>query len=144
MPSLLFEVVQESDGGYCAECLTENVFTEGDTREELRKNAIEATAAFFFDRRGLSESAFTLSATRFCPWHEDPSRRRWRYTKVHQERISIPGDDPLRHGTFGSILRKVAQHKGAIHILSQNLKSGKNCGQVSNLDAPDEPAWSSE
>ena len=50
IPELLFEVVQESDGGYCAECLTENIFTEGDTWEELRKNAIEATAAFFFDR----------------------------------------------------------------------------------------------
>ena len=52
--------------------------------------------------------------------------RRWRYTKVHQvgshmiletseptqQRISIPDDHPLRLGTFGSILRKVAQHKG--------------------------------
>jgi predicted RNA binding protein YcfA (HicA-like mRNA interferase family) len=52
--------------------------------------------------------------------------RRWRYTKVHQvgshmiletseptqQRISIPDHDPLRLGTFGSILRKVAQHKG--------------------------------
>ena len=50
MPELVFEVVQESDGGYCAECLTENIFTEGDTWEELRSNVIEATAAFFFDR----------------------------------------------------------------------------------------------
>ena len=52
MPELLFEVVQESDGGYCAECLTENIlniFTEGDTWGELRKNVIEATAGFFFD-----------------------------------------------------------------------------------------------
>ncbi|MGA2267995.1 MAG: 2-phospho-L-lactate guanylyltransferase [Bryobacteraceae bacterium] len=50
MPELLFDVVQESDRGYCAECLTENIFTEGDTWEELRANAIEATTAFFFDR----------------------------------------------------------------------------------------------
>jgi len=50
MPELVFEVVQESDGGYCAECLTENIFTEGDKWEELRKNVIKATAAFFFDR----------------------------------------------------------------------------------------------
>lgn len=27
MPELVFEVVQEDDGGYCAECLTENIFT---------------------------------------------------------------------------------------------------------------------
>jgi hypothetical protein len=31
MSELAFEVVQEADGGYCAECLTENIFTEGDT-----------------------------------------------------------------------------------------------------------------
>jgi hypothetical protein len=47
MPELVFEVVQESDGGYCAECLTENIFTEGDTWDELRKNVLEATSAFF-------------------------------------------------------------------------------------------------
>lgn len=50
MPELVFEVVQDSDGGYCAECLTENIFTEGDTWDELRKNVLEATTAFFFDR----------------------------------------------------------------------------------------------
>ncbi len=50
MLELVFEVVQEADGGYCAECLTENIFTEGSTWDELRKNAVEATAAFFFDR----------------------------------------------------------------------------------------------
>jgi hypothetical protein len=27
MFELVFEVVQESDGGYCAECLTESIFT---------------------------------------------------------------------------------------------------------------------
>jgi len=50
MPELVFEVVQEADGGYCAECLTENIYTQGDTWEELRRNVIEATSAFFFDR----------------------------------------------------------------------------------------------
>jgi predicted RNase H-like HicB family nuclease len=50
MPELVFEVVQEADGGYCAECLTENIFTEGNTWEELRKNVVEATTAFYFDR----------------------------------------------------------------------------------------------
>jgi hypothetical protein len=39
MAELVFEVVQESDGGYCAECLTESMFTEGDTWDELRKSA---------------------------------------------------------------------------------------------------------
>jgi hypothetical protein len=50
MAELVFEVIQEGDGGYCAECLTENIFTEGDTWDELRKNVLEATTAFFFDR----------------------------------------------------------------------------------------------
>lgn len=50
MGELGFEAVQEADGGYCAECLTENIFVQGDTWEELRRNAIDATAAFFFDQ----------------------------------------------------------------------------------------------
>jgi len=50
MAELVFEIVQEADGGYCAECLTENIFTEGDSWEDLRKNVLEATAAFYFDR----------------------------------------------------------------------------------------------
>jgi len=49
MPDLVFEVVQEPDGGYCAECLTESIFTEADTWDELRKNVLEATSGFFFD-----------------------------------------------------------------------------------------------
>ena len=50
MTELVFEIVQEADGGYCAECLTENIITQGDTWDELRKNVIEATTAYFFDR----------------------------------------------------------------------------------------------
>jgi hypothetical protein len=50
MADLVFEAVQEADGGYSAECLTENIFTQGDTWDELRTYAIDATAAFFFDQ----------------------------------------------------------------------------------------------
>lgn len=50
MTEIVFEVLQESDGGYCAECLTENIFTQGDTWEELRDNVVEAVSAFYFDR----------------------------------------------------------------------------------------------
>lgn len=53
MAELVFEVVQEPDGGYCAVCPTESIFTEGDTWDELRKNVLEATSAFFFDRPRL-------------------------------------------------------------------------------------------
>ena len=52
--------------------------------------------------------------------------RRWQDTKVHQagshiiletsepahQRIAIPDHHPLRLGTFISVLRAVAQHKG--------------------------------
>jgi predicted RNase H-like HicB family nuclease len=50
MGDLVFEAVQDADGGYSAECLTENIFTQGDTWDELRRNVVEATAAFFFDQ----------------------------------------------------------------------------------------------
>ncbi len=46
---LLFEVTEEADGGYSAECLTENILTQADTWDELRANVKEATKAFFFD-----------------------------------------------------------------------------------------------
>jgi hypothetical protein len=49
MTELVFEVVQEPGGGYCAECLTENIFTQADTWEELRKNVVEAVTGYFFD-----------------------------------------------------------------------------------------------
>jgi hypothetical protein len=43
----VFEAVQEADGGHCAE----NIFTQGDTWDELCRKVVEATAAFFFDQR---------------------------------------------------------------------------------------------
>lgn len=46
---LVFEVTEEADGGYCAECLTEDIFTQADTWEELRANAKDAVMAYFFD-----------------------------------------------------------------------------------------------
>ncbi len=50
MSELVFEVVQEADGGYCAECLTENIFTQADSWAELRRNVVEAVNAFYFDK----------------------------------------------------------------------------------------------
>lgn len=50
MDELVFEVTQEEDGGFCAECLSENIFTQGDTWEELRRNAQEAVRGFYFDK----------------------------------------------------------------------------------------------
>ena len=50
MGDLIFEVTQESDGGYSAECLTESIFTQGDDWAELRANVKEAVEAFYFDQ----------------------------------------------------------------------------------------------
>jgi predicted RNase H-like HicB family nuclease len=50
MTELVFEVTQEGDGGFVAECLTEAIFTQADTWEALRSNVREAVAAFCADR----------------------------------------------------------------------------------------------
>ena len=50
MNEIVFEITQEGDGGFCAECLTESIFTQGDTWDELRENVREAVEAFYFDR----------------------------------------------------------------------------------------------
>jgi predicted RNase H-like HicB family nuclease len=50
MNEIVFEVTQEADGGFVAECLTEAIFTQADDWEELRRNVKEAVAAFYFDQ----------------------------------------------------------------------------------------------
>ena len=47
---IVFSVTQESDGGFVAECLSLDIFTQGDTWEELRANVREAVSAYFFDQ----------------------------------------------------------------------------------------------
>ena len=50
MNELVFEITQESDGGFVAEALGESIITQADTWEELRANVREAVHAFYFDR----------------------------------------------------------------------------------------------
>jgi predicted RNase H-like HicB family nuclease len=47
---IVFEVTQDTDRGFSAECLTESIFTQGDSWDELRANVKEAVEAFYFDR----------------------------------------------------------------------------------------------
>jgi predicted RNase H-like HicB family nuclease len=47
---LVFEITQDADGGFSAECLSESIFSQGDTWDELRANVKEAVEAFYFDR----------------------------------------------------------------------------------------------
>ena len=50
MNELVFEVTQDADGGLVAECLTESIFTQADTWDELRRNVKEAVDGYFFDQ----------------------------------------------------------------------------------------------
>ena len=47
---IVFSITQEADGGFVAECLSEDVFTQGDTWDVLRVNVREAVRAYFFDQ----------------------------------------------------------------------------------------------
>lgn len=50
MNEIVFEIVQEADGGFVAECLTEAIFTQADTWDELRDQVVDAVNGFFFDQ----------------------------------------------------------------------------------------------
>ena len=47
---IVFSVTQEQDGGFVAECLSHDIFTQGDSWDEWRKNVQEAVSAYFFDQ----------------------------------------------------------------------------------------------
>ena len=49
MNEVILEVTQEADGGFVAECMTEDIFTQADTWNELRGHVREAVDAFYFD-----------------------------------------------------------------------------------------------
>jgi len=49
MKEIVFEIYQDSDGGFTAEAIGESIFTQADTWEELRANAREVVQAFYFD-----------------------------------------------------------------------------------------------
>ena len=59
---IVFSVTQEDDGGFVAECLSHDIFTEGDSWEQLRGNVQEAVAAYFFD--GPKPTALRLHLVR--------------------------------------------------------------------------------
>lgn len=52
MTERVFQVMPEVDGGYCAECLTEGIFTQGDSWEELWANVRKVIGAFHLDGMG--------------------------------------------------------------------------------------------
>ncbi len=50
MSEIVFQITQDADGGFVAECLSEDIYTQADTWEDLRKNVREAVDGFFFDK----------------------------------------------------------------------------------------------
>ena len=47
---IVFSVYQETDGGFVAECLSHDIFTQGNSWDELRSNVQEAVSSYFFDQ----------------------------------------------------------------------------------------------
>ncbi len=47
---VVFSITQEADGGFAGECLSHDIFTQGDSWEALRANVKEAVDAYFFDQ----------------------------------------------------------------------------------------------
>ena len=64
MNDLIFEVTQEADGGFVAECLTEPIVTQGDNWSELRKAVNEAVRGYFFDSPDSLPSSVRLHLVR--------------------------------------------------------------------------------
>jgi hypothetical protein len=64
MPELIFEVTQEADGGFVAECLTESIVTEADNWEQLRVNVREVVQGFYFDAPEKAPRAIRLHLQR--------------------------------------------------------------------------------
>jgi len=64
MSELIFEVTQEADGGFIAECLTESIVTEADSWEQLRINVREVVQAFYFDAPNEAPSTIRLHLLR--------------------------------------------------------------------------------
>ena len=80
MNELVFEVSQESDGGFVAEALGESIITQADTWDELRENVREAVKALYFDRPAPPRLRLHLVREKDGRWgvqayeHDDPQR----------------------------------------------------------------------
>ncbi|MDX6559371.1 MAG: hypothetical protein QOF72_2420 [Blastocatellia bacterium] len=47
---IVFSVYQDNDGGFVAECLSYDIFSQADSWDELRSNVQEAVTGYFFDQ----------------------------------------------------------------------------------------------
>jgi hypothetical protein len=49
MKEIIFDIVQDAEGGFTAEAIGESIFPQADSWDELRTNVREAVQAFYFD-----------------------------------------------------------------------------------------------
>ena len=61
---LVFSVTQEADGGFVAECLSEAIFTQADSWEDLKRMVADAVQGHFFDQPEKSKSQIRLHLVR--------------------------------------------------------------------------------
>ena len=73
MNELIFEVTQEEDGGFVAECLTDPIYTQGDDWTSLRLNVRDAVSGYFFDSKARRSAVCSLpSAVSIAPFSRIP------------------------------------------------------------------------
>ena len=61
---LVFSVTQEADGGFVAECLSEAIFTQADSWEDLKQMVADAVQGHFFDQPDKAKSQIRLHLVR--------------------------------------------------------------------------------
>jgi hypothetical protein len=61
---LVFSVTQEEDGGFVAECLSEAIFTQADSWDELKRMVKDAVQTHFFDQPEKAKSRIRLHFVR--------------------------------------------------------------------------------
>jgi predicted RNase H-like HicB family nuclease len=61
---LVFSVTQEADGGFVAECLSESIFTQADSWEDLKQMVADAVQGHFFDQPEKAKSQIRLHLVR--------------------------------------------------------------------------------
>ena len=61
---LVFSVTQEADGGFVAECLSEAIFTQADSWEELKQMVADAVQGHLFDQPEKAKSQIRLHLVR--------------------------------------------------------------------------------